>query len=125
MYAYVTMPSATATRTLARLFSALEDETRLRIVALLVHRELCVCHLQELLSLSQPNISRHLRILRLAGLVTDRREGRWSHYRLADRLDPEIAAVFEPLSRTFSRDRALARRVRAVVEQAGPNACKL
>ena len=118
------MPHLTATRTLARLFSALEDETRLRIVALLAHRELCVCHIQELLSLSQSNVSRHLRILRLAGIVSDRRQGRWAHYQLADRLDPEISAVLLPLRRTFSRDRALAKLIRAVVDKAGPNACK-
>ena len=65
-----------------RLLKALADPTRLRIVALLSRGELCVCHIQEALSLSQPNVSRHLRILRLAGVVADRRKGPWVHYRL-------------------------------------------
>ena len=47
-------------RSFSRLFKALGDETRLRIVALLSHGELCVCHVEEALRLSQPKVSRHL-----------------------------------------------------------------
>ena len=47
-------------RPVSRLFKALGDETRLRIVALLSHGELCVCHIQEALGLSQPNVSRQV-----------------------------------------------------------------
>ncbi|HZO08390.1 MAG TPA: metalloregulator ArsR/SmtB family transcription factor, partial [Myxococcota bacterium] len=64
-------------RPVTRLFRALGDETRLRIVALLAHGELCVCHLHEALGLSQPNVSRHLAVLRGAGVVGDRRDGKW------------------------------------------------
>jgi len=67
----------------AHLLKALADPTRLRIVTLLSRGELCVCHIQDALSLSQSNVSRHLRILRLAGIVIDRREGQWVHYRLS------------------------------------------
>ena len=62
-------------RPVSRLFKALSDETRLRIVALLSHGELCVCHLHEALGLSQPNVSRQLAILRAAGVVEDRATG--------------------------------------------------
>lgn len=113
-YAHVTMSASTTTRALAQLFGALEDETRLGIVALLAHGELCVCHLQDLLSLSQSNVSRHLRILRLAGVVSDRRSGRWVHYRLARQDDPDCAAVLRPLTRRFLSDRALRARIEAV-----------
>ena len=65
------------------LFQALSDPTRLRIVALLAaEEELCVCELTYALNLSQPMISRHLANLRATGLVSDRREGKWIHYRL-------------------------------------------
>ncbi len=70
-------------RPFTRLFKALGDETRLRIVALLSHGELCVCHLEDALNLAQPNVSRHLGILRQAGVVEHRREGSWVYYRLA------------------------------------------
>jgi len=67
-----------------RLFKALADATRLRIVALLVDGEVCVCHLHETLRLPQPTVSRHLAYLRHRGLVETRREGLWVHYRLAN-----------------------------------------
>ena len=62
---------------------ALADGTRLRIInLLLVENELCVCELTEALQMVQPKVSRHLAILREAGLVLDRREGLWIHYRI-------------------------------------------
>ncbi len=64
------------------LFKALSDETRLRIVKLLEHGELCVCDLTAALELVQPKISFHLAVLKEAGLIRDRKEGRWTHYRL-------------------------------------------
>ena len=65
-------------------FKALGDPTRLRIVVLLLDRELCVCDLSATLELPQPSISRHMAVLRSAGLVQVRRDGRWLHYRLSD-----------------------------------------
>jgi len=67
----------------ARLFKALSDETRLRILALLQGGELCVCDLMAVLELPQSTVSRHLATLRNAGLVEDRRQGVWMYYRLA------------------------------------------
>jgi ArsR family transcriptional regulator, arsenate/arsenite/antimonite-responsive transcriptional repressor len=61
---------------------ALADEKRLRIVELLAGGERCVCHLQEDLDIAQPLLSFHLKKLKEAGLVMDRREGRWIHYSL-------------------------------------------
>jgi ArsR family transcriptional regulator len=67
----------------ARLFKALSDETRLRILALLTAGELCVCDLMAVLELPQSTVSRHLAYLRNTGLVEDRRQGVWMYYRLA------------------------------------------
>jgi ArsR family transcriptional regulator len=67
---------------LSSVFKALSDETRLRIVKLLENGELCVCHIVAAVDMSQSRISFHLKILKEAGLVKDRREGRWTHYRL-------------------------------------------
>lgn len=62
------------------LFHALSDETRLRILQMLRGGELCVCELQDELGAAQSRLSFHLRVLKDAGLVSDRREGRWSYY---------------------------------------------
>ncbi|MFC1597165.1 ArsR/SmtB family transcription factor [Planctomycetota bacterium] len=66
-----------------QLFKALADETRLRILNLIGHREVCVCQIVEALGLGQSKVSRHLAHLRNAGLVNDRREGLWIYYSLA------------------------------------------
>ncbi len=68
---------------LAGLFHALSDPTRLSVLERLAHGELCVCELTGLLSLGQSRLSFHLRTLKEAGLVTDRRDGRWVYYSLA------------------------------------------
>lgn len=62
------------------LFKALSDETRLSILLLLEKNELCVCDIAETLDKTQPNISFHLSMLKEAGLITDRKSGRWIHY---------------------------------------------
>jgi ArsR family transcriptional regulator len=66
----------------ARLFHALSDETRLGIVEMLRGGERCVCDLQADLDAAQSRLSFHLKVLKEAGLVTDRKEGRWSYYTL-------------------------------------------
>ena len=67
---------------IANIFKALSDDTRLRVIKLLEERELCVCELMQVLKMSQPRISRHMGVLKNAGLVDDRREGKWVHYSL-------------------------------------------
>ena len=81
----------------AVLFSALSDETRLRILALLTQGELCVCHLEEILQMPQSKVSRHLMVLRHAGLVSWRREGTWMHYSLPEPKDDLHARVIDCL----------------------------
>ena len=66
---------------LVSIFKALSDETRLRIVKLLEHGELCVCDIVAAMDLVQPKVSFHLSALKDAGLVRDRKEGKWIHYR--------------------------------------------
>jgi ArsR family transcriptional regulator, arsenate/arsenite/antimonite-responsive transcriptional repressor len=67
---------------ITRQFRALSDENRLRIVDLLRNGERCVCELTDALDLGQSLLSFHLKTLKDAGLVTDRREGRWAYYTL-------------------------------------------
>lgn len=85
---------------LVEIFKALSDETRLRIVKLLGGGELCVCHIVAALGLAQPKVSFHLRILKEAGLIQDRKQGKWTYYRIddADMFRRFLAlAVFEKL----------------------------
>jgi ArsR family transcriptional regulator len=69
---------------LTQLFKALSDETRLRILSLMEEGEICVCDIAETLKMTQPNISFHLGILKDAGIIKDRKNGRWVHYSLND-----------------------------------------
>jgi len=68
----------------SKFFSALADETRLRILKLLMIREMCVCEIMVALDLTQPTASHHLSLLENAGLVRDRKEGKWVFYSIAD-----------------------------------------
>lgn len=80
------MATATASKTdlsrAAELFHALSDETRLAIVQRLGNGEECVCNLTDILDAAQSRLSFHLKVLKDAGLVHDRKEGRWVHYHL-------------------------------------------
>jgi len=69
-------------RNAVNIFKALSDETRLRILKLLEGGELCICKIMEVLDMRQSRISRHMGILKNAGLVVDRRDGKWVHYSL-------------------------------------------
>lgn len=69
---------------LASVFKAASEPIRLRILALLARGERCVCHLHAALDAPQPTVSRHLAVLRHAGLVRARREGVWVHYALTE-----------------------------------------
>lgn len=78
------------TATIAAGFQALSDPTRLEIVELLRGGERCVCELMDALDAAQSRLSFHLKVLREAELVTDRREGRWVYYTLATEAFAEL-----------------------------------
>ncbi|RMH62546.1 MAG: transcriptional regulator [Zetaproteobacteria bacterium] len=81
---------------LAQVFRALGEPVRLRLFhALSCCDELCVCHLTEALQLPQSTISRHLAVLRQAGMVTAWREGKWMHYRLGSAMARELARIVQ------------------------------
>lgn len=111
-------------RPLTRAFRALGDETRIRIVALLAHGELCVCHLETALGISQPNCSRQLGILRSAGIVDSRRDGTWVYYRISEQEHAAVSAVLDLLVKTFGTERALRTDHARLKKNCGPNACK-
>ena len=70
---------------LVAIFKALSDETRLRIIKLLEQGELCVCDITAALDMVQPKVSFHLSALKEAGLIKDRKQGKWIHYSLNEK----------------------------------------
>jgi ArsR family transcriptional regulator, arsenate/arsenite/antimonite-responsive transcriptional repressor len=121
------MPSAALAfdvHAVTRLFKALGDDTRLRIVALLSHGELCVCHLESALELPQPTASRQLGILKTAGIVESRREGSWIYHRLAPQLDERCREQLKTLVRSFSQQDVLKKDVARLVKSRGPGSCQ-
>ncbi len=90
--------------TVAEYFKGLSDQTRLRLINLLLQGELCGCDIQHVLGLSQSNVSRHLNYLRRVGLVADRREGYRVFYTLADPRDLDRKRLFEYLRLAFESD---------------------
>jgi len=100
------------------MFRAFSDQTRLRILHVLLGGELCVGDVVEILRAPQPRISRHLAYLRKAGLVVVRKSGPWSHYSLASATTPFHQKLLECLENCFSEvpelkaDKARAAKVR-------------
>jgi ArsR family transcriptional regulator, arsenate/arsenite/antimonite-responsive transcriptional repressor len=86
------------TRNSARLFHALSDETRLSILQRLRMGERCVCDLTDALDAAQSRLSFHLKVLKDAGLVTDRREGRWMYYTLNPDALAEVGELVESMA---------------------------
>ena len=76
-----------------KVMKALSDPNRVKIVKLLQHRALCVCELQAALGISQPTVSKHLKLLEDAGVVSFKKEGLWVNYFLADGTSSPYAAT--------------------------------
>jgi ArsR family transcriptional regulator len=84
-------------KTTARMFKALSDETRLRILCLLLDGELCVCDIMGVLQLPQSTVSRHLAYLKNSGWVDDRRCGVWMYYSIVNNGNPLQKRLLESL----------------------------
>ena len=81
----------------ARYFHALSDETRLRIIQQLQEGEQCVCDMTDWFKTGQSRLSFHLKVLKEAGLVNDRPEGRWVYYSLNDEAVEELQEIITSL----------------------------
>ena len=109
----------------SRFFKALGDEMRLRIVALLSHGELCVCHIEEALGLSQSNVSHHLAVLRNAGIVEPHRTGKWVYYRLLPQMDEVCRDQLQALTTIYRRYDGLTEVVARLQRSRGTISCQL
>jgi ArsR family transcriptional regulator len=83
---------------------ALSDENRVRALMMLVDGELCVCQIIEMLGLAPSTVSKHMSILRQAGLVETRKEGRWIYYRLADHGSPAVPEMLKWLEKHLKKE---------------------
>ncbi len=89
---------------------AAADPTRVRILKMLEPGELCVCQIIAVLALSPSTVSKHLFLLKSAGLVNDRKEKKWVHYSLdRESDDPYVAGILRGLSTWLDRDPVIAR----------------
>jgi DNA-binding transcriptional ArsR family regulator len=111
---------------LVRTYQALSDPTRVRIVHLLGHRSLCVCHIQEILGASQVKVSKHLAYLKDRGVVAVEREANWRIYRLVSDPSRVLKANLDAIKGveaddpTLSRDLARLRRLQDQFDEDGP-----
>ena len=96
-------------RDLISLGQAIVDPTRVRIIAALRRRELCVCELVDALEISQSTLSGHLQVLRQTGLVITKKEGRWIYYSLTDQKMALIEALFSQIQPDGDADPRLRR----------------
>jgi ArsR family transcriptional regulator len=81
-------------REISLLFKAVSDRTRLRILLMLRDRPMCVCEIRQVLQLAVSTVSKHLAILRNAGLIMDIKEGKWVNYRRQDDADdPRVRKI--------------------------------
>jgi len=79
-------------RSFIKVMKALSDPNRVKIIKMLQHKIMCVCEIQEALQISQPSVSKHLRILEEAGLVDFKKDGLWVNYHLTDGMKSPYAS---------------------------------
>jgi ArsR family transcriptional regulator len=113
---------------LLRLYGCLSDATRLRIVNLLRGGPLCVCHIQEILGEPQVKVSKHLAVLKDAGVVEARREANWMIYSLPEKRPAALTANLDCIGAAdeefFAKDNAGLAKLRSAMPDKSP-ACTL
>ena len=82
-------------RELVKVLKAVADKNRLRIFKMLQHRKMCVCELAAALGISMPSVSRHLSLMKDAGLIEDERDGMWTNYMLCEEKINKYAPVIQ------------------------------
>ncbi len=92
-------------KNMVKTIKALADEGRLRIILLLMERDnLCVCEIKEVIGLSQPTISIHLKSLQNAGLIESKKEGLWVNYCIRKEMKGEIKKIVEGIKNSLAGD---------------------
>jgi ArsR family transcriptional regulator len=98
-----------------KVMKALSDTNRVKIVKMLQHKTMCVCELRAALEISQPNASKHLKILEEAGLVDYHKDGLWVNYHLTDGVNsPYVASIMGNLKHWLEDDPEIAKLVKKI-----------
>lgn len=108
-----------------KVMKALSDPNRIKIIKMLQHREMCVCEMREALQVAQPTVSKHLRLLEDAGLVTFRKDGTWVNYHLTDGGNsPYVASLLGNLRHWLDDDPQIADLTKKIPAIRRENICK-
>jgi len=91
-------------RELVKVFKALADKNRLRILKMLQQKKMCVCELAAALGITQPSVSRHLSLMKDAGLVSDHRNSPWIDYGLCEDKINQYAPVIQSYLKEWIND---------------------
>ncbi|MBE9550888.1 MAG: winged helix-turn-helix transcriptional regulator [Proteobacteria bacterium] len=113
-------------RAFVKVMKALSDPNRVRIIKMLQHKVMCVCEMQAALQIAQPSVSKHLRILEDAGLVTFHKDGMWVNYQLADgSASPYAASLLGNLRHWLEDDSELAEIMKQLPLIRRENLCRI
>lgn len=112
-------------RNLAGYFRALSDVTRLKIIHLLTEHEMCVCELEDRLGMSQPAVSHHLRALKMAGLISHRRKGKWLYYFINGKKILDHQCAFKELALLVIEERTAGGAPASPVYRDGESYCEI
>ena len=108
-----------------KVMKAISDPNRLKIVKMLQHKSMCVCEMRAALNVSQPAVSRHLKSLEEAGLVTSQKDGQWVNYHLTDgRNSPYVANILGNLRHWLEDDPEIYNIVKRLPDIRRENICK-
>lgn len=108
-----------------KVMKALSDPNRVKIIKMLQQRVLCVCEIKAALSVAQPTVSKHLKLLEDAGLVTSDKDGLWVNYRLTDgRSSPYAATVLGNLRHWLNDDRHIVDLIKKLPSIRREDVCK-
>lgn len=88
---------------MVNILKALSDRTRLRITALLIDREMCVCEIETCLKLTQSNASRHLTALKQCGILDVNKKAQWAYYKISENFKNEHRDLYEYLKIQFKK----------------------
>lgn len=98
------------------IYKALSDINRIKITNILLTKELCVCEVEEVLDMSQSNVSRHLNKLKQAGIVKSRKESQWVYYSMCDKFVKEYPYLHKHLEKSFAKDEELREDIKVLKE---------
>ena len=112
-------------RELVKVFKALSDTNRLRILKMLQQKEVCVCELAAVLGIAQPSVSRHMSLLKDASLVQDIRHGQWINYYLNDKtITPYASVLLQLIKQWLNNDPKIIEDIQKIHTQRRQKICK-